>query len=247
MSIRIRAFTAAFFCFSCVCARAEQIELKNGTKFTGTIVSVQGDVFKVKTAYGEIQVPRSDLASITFADAKSGDIPSKDSAAIDESLSGTDYINRTGGFELTLPDGWVLAPELLKKQPDLVAALKSADQSQFLLVTPEKFAGNLTTYTVFCETQFQSKFQNYKRVEKADITLDGRPGVRIIFQGVAPVNNINLKFLVYILQYEDRMVRLTFFTLEPLFTDSLPVFEKVARTYRLHKPVSVASISLVPR
>ena len=237
----------AVFCLSWVCARAEQIELKNGTKFTGTIVAVQGDTFRVKTAYGEIQVPRSDLVSISFPDAEPGDTSPKNSAAIDESLSGTAYINRTGGFELTLPDGWKLAPELIQKQPDIIAALKSADQSQFLVVTPEKLAGNLTTYEVFCETQYQSKFQNYKRLEKSDITLDGRPGIRMIFQGLAPLNHINLQFLVYILQYEDKMVRLTFFTLEPLFADSLPVFEKVAGTYRLHKPVSIASLAIVPR
>ena len=68
----------------------------------------------------------------------------------------------------------------------------------------------------------------------------------MIFQGVSSVNHVSLKFLVYILQYEDKMIRLTFFTLEPLFADSLPVFEKIAGTYRLHKPVSVAAIRLPP-
>lgn len=141
MSIRFKYLIALFFCFACICAQAEQIELKNGTKFTGTIVAVQGDIFRVKTAYGEIQVPRSDLVAISFPDAKAGAAQQKDSSAIDESLSGTAYINRTGGFELTLVDGWVLAPELVRKQPDIIAAVKSADESQFLLVTPEKFAG----------------------------------------------------------------------------------------------------------
>jgi hypothetical protein len=93
----------------------------------------------------------------------------------------------------------------------------------------------------------QAKFEDYKRIEKSDIKLDGRPGIRIIFQGVSSANRIRLKFLVYILQYEDKMVRLTFFTLEPLFTDSLPVFEKIAGTHRLHKPVNVASIRSLPR
>jgi hypothetical protein len=248
MRICAKCLTAILLCFVCSCAVAEQIELKNGTKFTGTVVAVQGDTFRIKTAYGEIQVPRSDLVSISFSDANSADkVPEKDSAPVEETLSGTNYINRTGGFELTVPEGWVLGPELRKKQPDIIAALKSPDQSQFVVVTPEKFAGNLTTYEVFCETQYQAKFEDYKRIEKSDIKLDGRPGIRIIFQGVSSANRIRLKFLVYILQYEDKMVRLTFFTLEPLFTDSLPVFEKIAGTYRLHKPVNVASIRLLPR
>jgi hypothetical protein len=204
-------------------------------------------MFRVKTAYGEIQVPRSDLVSISFAGVDSAEkVPDKQSAPVEETLSGASYINRTGGFELTVPEGWVLGPELRKQQPDIIAALKSPDQSQFVVVTPEKFAGNLTTYEVFCETQYQTKFQDYKRIEKSDIKLDGRPGIRMIFQGVSSINHIGLKFLVYILQYEDKMVRLTFFTLEPLFTDSLPVFEKIAGTYRLHKAVNVASIGLLP-
>jgi hypothetical protein len=247
MRICTKYMAGLLFCFACICAVAEQIELKNGTKFTGTVVAVQGDIFRVKTAYGEIQVPRSDLVTISFPGANSADnITEKQSAPVEETLSGTSYINRTGGFELTVPEGWVLGPELRKQQPDIIAALKSADQSQFVVVTPEKFAGNLTTYEVFCETQYQAKFQDYKRIEKSEIKLDGRPGIRMIFQGVSSTNHIGLKFLVYILQYEDKMVRLTFFTLEPLFTDSLPVFERIAGTYRLHKPVSVASARLLP-
>jgi hypothetical protein len=245
MNRRGKSFSALFFCFSCVWALAEQIELKNGTKFAGTIVAVHGDMFRVKTAYGEIEVPRSDLVTISFPNVNSADnIPEKEPSPVEETLSGTSYINHTGGFELTVPAGWVLGPELRKKQPDIIAALKSPDQSQFVVVTPEKFAGNLTTYEVFCETQYQAKFEDYKRIEKSDIKLDGRPGIRMVFQGISSANHISLKFLVYILQYEDKMVRLTFFTLEPLFTDSLPVFEKIAATYRLHKPVSVASVTL---
>ncbi len=205
MRICAKYVTAVLFCLACICAAAEQIELKNGTKFTGTVVAVQGDIFRIKTAYGEIQVPRSDLVTISFSGANSaGDVPEKQSAPVEETLSGTNYINRTGGFELTVPEGWVLGPELREKQPDIIAALKSPDQSQFVVVTPEKFAGNLTTYEVFCETQYQSKFQDYKRIEKSDIKLDGRPGIRMIFQGVSSTNHIGLKFLVYILQYEER-------------------------------------------
>jgi hypothetical protein len=102
------------------------------------------------------------------------------------------------------------------------------------------------TYEVFCETQ-SGQIRGLQKNRKSDIKLDGRPGIRMIFQGVSSANRIRLKFLVYILQYEDKMVRLTFFTLEPLFTDSLPVLEKIAGTCQLHKPVNVASIRLLPR
>ncbi len=236
-----KLLVAALLLSTVTSLKAEEIELKNGTKVTGTIVEVEGDIFRVKMPYGEIRIPRTDLVKITFPDAKSASAAeSNEPAQVDEVLSGTEYTNRTAGFQLVVPAGWVLASELRAKQSDIAAALKSPDQSQFLAVTPEKFAGNLTTYEVFCETQYQSKFEDYKRFEKSDMQLDGRPGIRLIFQAVAPNLHITLKFLVYIVQYEDRMVRLSFWTLEPLFEDSLPVFEKIARSYRLHKPVSVA-------
>jgi hypothetical protein len=36
---------------------------------------------------------------------------------------------------------------------------------------------------------------------------------------------------VYFVPYDGRMVRLTFITLEPLFEESLPIFEKIALSY----------------
>jgi hypothetical protein len=39
---------------------------KAGTKITGTLVSIRGETFGVKTAYGDIKVARSEVVSITF-------------------------------------------------------------------------------------------------------------------------------------------------------------------------------------
>ena len=41
-----------------------------------------------------------------------------------------------------------------------------------------------------------------------------------------------MKSLVYILPYEGRMVRLTFITLESFFEEGLPIFEKIAASYK---------------
>ena len=177
MRLHVKCLGIALLAFAFVSTvKSEEIKLKNGTQVTGTPVAVEGDLFRVKTAYGEMQIPRSDLVSISFPDAKSSSEPSaKVNAPVDERLAGTSYTNRTAGFDVQVPAGWLLAPELREKQPDIVAALKAPDQSQFFVVTPEKFAGNLATYEVFCETQYQSKFENYKRTDKSDVQLDGNP------------------------------------------------------------------------
>lgn len=45
---------------------AEEIQLKDGSKITGKITGVDGNTFQVKTAYGEIKVPRTEIVTIQF-------------------------------------------------------------------------------------------------------------------------------------------------------------------------------------
>lgn len=217
----------------CLQLTAEDIQLKDGSKITGKVTGVTGESFQVKTAYGEIKVPRSEIVTINFPEnvpAKPTEDAGGATSAIDETLDGTHYVNRTAGFEVTVPVGWVLAPEL-RKTPEITAALKSPDESLFFMVTPEKFAGNLNTYRVFAETQYQSKFKDYQKQAESEVKLDGRPATRLVWWGKSQDNNVPIKFLVYILPYEGRMVRLSFFTLEPLFNDAVPTFEKIALSY----------------
>ena len=44
---------------ACVPVRAEEIQLKDGTKVTGKLTGITNDTFQVKTAYGDIQVAAS--------------------------------------------------------------------------------------------------------------------------------------------------------------------------------------------
>jgi hypothetical protein len=87
-------------------------------------------------------------------------------------------------------------------------------------VTPEKYLGTLATYKVLVETQYQLKFKDYEKMSESQIQLDGKNGIRMIWRGKnAAANNASMKSLLYIVPYENRMVRLTFLTLEPLFDD----------------------------
>jgi len=147
-----------FLTFSCLIS-AEEIQLKDGSKISGTLTAIDANVFHVKTSYGDIQIPRSAVVLIRFAETgteKSVDA-NADPPRIDESLVGATYSNRTGDFELRVPPGWAMAPEL-RKTKDIVAALKSTDQALFLFVTPERYSGSMQTYQVLAETQIQSNF-----------------------------------------------------------------------------------------
>jgi hypothetical protein len=228
---RIMLCTAAFlFLLSCILLKAEVIQLKNGNTITGKLTAINGDTFQVKTDYGEIQVPRSDVVSITFPENQ----PQKDKAAvpaaIDESLDGTNYVNRTSHFQATVPQGWKLSPEL-RRAPATVAGLISGDQALFFVVTEEPYTGSIGTYKVMVETQFATSFDEYEKLGESQVTLDGKSATQIVFRGKPKNNPVMLKFMVDVIPYEGRTVRLTLFTLEPLFADALPVFNKVAASY----------------
>jgi hypothetical protein len=212
---------------------AEEIQLKDGTKITGKLIAITGDTFQVKTAYGDINVPRSEVVSIMFPEntPKSAGNDEASLPPVDEELKGQTYTNRTAGFQVAVPSGWKLAPEL-RTSKDVIAALDSPDETLFFMVTPEKFSGTLATYKVLAETQYQKNFSGYVSDGETETQLDGRKGIRLIWHGTSKSNNADVKFLVYILPYEGRMVRLSFFTLTPLFGDGVPVFEKIAASYR---------------
>ena len=143
--------------------RAEEIQLKHGTKVTGKLTGITNDTFQVKTAYGDIQAPRAQVISINFPENQ----PKKESdaeepkakSAIEESLNGTAYTSVTEKFHVNVPKGWLLALELAKQSANIAAALKSPDQIYFLFVTPERYLGTLTTNKVLVETQYRSKFK----------------------------------------------------------------------------------------
>jgi hypothetical protein len=219
----------------CIALHAEVILLKNGNKVTGKVTALNGDVFLVKTDYGDIQVPRSDIVSIDFS-SEAQDKPAAPPApaVVDESLVDTIYVNHTYSFQATLPKGWRVAPEIRKQAgPGAVGALNSGDQALFFLVTDEKFSGTLNTYQVLAETLYKSNanFSDYQKTEESQVSLNGRSAVRLVIQAQVK-NGAILKFLIYIVPFDGRMVRLTLFTLEPLFAGALPDFEKIAASYK---------------
>jgi hypothetical protein len=231
---RIGIVLVAGLIFFCAPFRAEEIQLKDGNKVTGKVIGVTDDIFQIKTAYGNIQVPRAEILSIGFPEnqPKSAKDAGTGATPVDETLLGVTYTNRTANFQVTVPKGWMTSEALRSQSKDIIAALTSPDQTLIFMVTPEKFSGTLATYQVLAETQYQSRFKDYEKISQNEILLDGRTGVRLIWRGKnTAAHDTPLKAVVYFVPYEGRIVRLSFLTLEPLFEESLPIFEKIASSY----------------
>ncbi len=213
--------------------RAEVIQLKNGNKINGKVTAINGDTFVVKTDYGDMQVPRSDIVSISFSDAPPPTADAKPPAPpVDEALIDGIYVNRTGKFQATLPPGWTISTGVRTAAPGALAALASPDQTQYFMVTDEAYNGSVNAYELLVEVQTKSTLADYERLEESQSVVDGKTTTRIVFHGTPKsLSGTTLKFLVYIVPYQGHMIRLTFWTLEPLFDDAQPVFLKIASSY----------------
>lgn len=218
-------------------ALAEEIQLKDGTKVTGKITGVKDDVFQVKTSYGEIQIPRSEIVSINFPENQPKSAATEKEIAeppVQESLEGTHYVNRTGNFELYLPPGWKIA----RKQPGLLAFLSSSDETVVLTIKSEVFGGTLNSYKELVEMQLKNNFSNYKRLGESTVALDGKAGVQLEWKGKAKDDSDNtpMRNLDVLLPYEGKVMRITFLTVEVLFNDARPQMEKILASYKSLKP-----------
>jgi len=216
---------------------AEEIVLKDGTKVVGKIVGVKGETFLVRTSYGEMRIPRSDVITINFPENQPQP-EAKELRPIDESLEKDLYVNRTEGFRVNVPEGWISVLDSFRTDAsaDVVTALSPPDRTLFFMVTPEKYEGSLNSYRGLAEIQYQTNFNEYEKVSEAEIQLDGRTGIRLVWRAKNKENGAPLKSLVIILPYEGKMQRLSFLTVEPLFDEALPTFENILKSYATIEP-----------
>jgi photosystem II reaction center protein PsbP len=217
---------------------AEELVLKDGTKIVGKLTAINGDKIEVETAYGKMQVNRADVVTISFPENKPGGATPATSAKpelpkIDESLKGTEYVNRTEKFSLTLPAEWKLNPAL-RASPDVIAALSSSDDLRYLLVVSEIYPASLDSYKGLVEIQGKKNLQNYEKVSETPAKIDGKAAMILSYRGVSPqAENLPIHFLVAIIQTPNGFLRITTWCVEPLFGETQASFEKILRSYHV--------------
>src|SRR5260221_11567545 len=126
----------AVFLVASLPAAAEEILMNDGTKIVGHMAALQPDKIEVETAYGKMQLKRADIISINFPENGSVAAPAspaaKDGAInVDESPRGTQYVNKTGKFTLTVPTNWKISQQLQRSAP-IVTVANSHDYNPFM-------------------------------------------------------------------------------------------------------------------
>ena len=224
-------------------ACAEEIALKDGTKIVGHMTSLQADKIEVETAYGKMLLKRSDVLTINFPENGSPSAPSAAVAksptnlpAIDDALQGTQYVNKTGKFSLTLPPDWKINPSLVHL-PTTIGALSSRDDMRFLLVSREDYNGSLESYKGLIEIQVRRGLGGYEELSESPITIDGKAGLLLSYRGtLAKADNLPVQFLVAIVPSGNTMTRIAAWCVEPLFHETQPAFERILNSYHSSSP-----------
>jgi hypothetical protein len=228
-------------------AAAEEILMKDGTKIVGHMAALQSDKIEVETAYGKMQLKRADIISINFPENGSVAAPAspaaKDAALnIEESLRGTQYVNKTGKFTLTVPPDWKIAQQIQRSAP-IVTALSSRDDLRFVMVSQEEYSGSLESYKGLLELKYRRTFGSYEELTQSPVKIDGKPGLLFSFRAIsAKSDNLPLQFLVAIIPSGSTYTRVATWCVEPLFHETEPMFEKIVNSYHSNGTPALAQL-----
>lgn len=229
-------------------SRAEEISLKDGTKIVGHMVAINGDKIEVETSYGKLQLNRSDILTISFPEngaPRSSDstkpsegvigsvtAPPKEVAPkVEESLTGTAYVNKTGKFTLTLPAGWAINKDS-QRGANTWAMLRTPDNTQFALVTREEYPGSLESYKELMFLNSRRNLSNFEQISEQKVTIDGQPALILIYRGnVTTGSHLPIEYLTAVVQNGTTFTKIVTWAVEPLFQDMQGKFETIVNSY----------------
>ena len=231
--------TLSLFLIATLPATAEEIVLKDGTKIVGHMTGITADKIEFESAYGKMAFKRTDIIAINFP--KNGAAPSADAPGkkddpapnvnVEESLRGTQYLNKTGKFALTLPSGWKIDPKLGHSQA-MLAGLSSGDDMRFLTVTQEQFNASMEGYKGLLEFKYRKTFGGYEEVSQSAVTIDGKSALLISFRGTLPQAGLPpVQYLVAIIPSGTTFTRVATWCAEPLFHETQSTFEKILTSF----------------
>ncbi len=232
-------------------AVAEEISLKDGTKIVGHMTALSPDKVEVETAYGKMQLKRNDIVTINFPENSPNSGPESAPAktdspkVVDESIQGARYLNKTGKFSLTLPQEWVINPDI-RRAPETLTVLSSRDKMRFLLVMQEEYPGSLDSYKDVTMLTARGNFSTFEETAESKVTIDGKSALLVFYRGVPKKGGLPLAFVSAIMPSGNIYTKMTAWCVEPLFRDVQPTFEKILTSYRSTGAMTAAAPSSRP-
>ncbi len=167
----------------------------------------------------------------------------KDAPAVDESVSGGQYINRTAKLSLTLPADWVIDTNL-RHSPTMLARLSTRDKLSWIGVTREQDSGPLESYKEVFELKVRRDLTNYEKLSESFVTIDGKAALLISFRATAPNNsNSHVVYLAALVASGNTYTTVRAWCAEPRFHDMRPIFEDILASYHSIGQPSATTVS----
>src|SRR5215475_1083375 len=221
---------------------AEEITLKDGTKIVGRMTGITSEKIEVETSYGKVQLDRNNILAIAFPENSSSKAAPvrQDLPKIDEYLNGTQYVNRTGKFSLSLPAEWIIDADL-RHSPGTLAGLSSKDKMRFAMVIQEEYPGSLESYKELTMLNVRQTLGNFEELSESKATIDVKPAMIVFYRGtLTKLNNMPVEFVSAIIASGSSFTKISAWCVEPLFRDMQPGFEKIVSSYRSTARVTAA-------
>ncbi|MHB8541766.1 MAG: energy transducer TonB [Candidatus Acidiferrales bacterium] len=232
----------------------EQVSLKDGTKIVGKVTALDGDTFTVQTSFSKMQIPRTQILSITFSENGQTTPPVTTIVprAVDQSISGGVYTNGTGHFTLTVPDGWQPSDALARKVSGAIGAVTAPDRHEMVIIQTLPAGGTAKEEVQILESTFQSSFEGFEKLSESSDRIDGVEADMISFRAIIAIGNVRtqggtdepadttikapIKYLVVVLPEPSETVMLMCVAPDALYAQSEPTFRQIVASFHSTAP-----------
>jgi hypothetical protein len=100
-----------------------------------------------------------------------------------EFVRGNLYVNQTYGFQMYKPPTWQVIKGAQNELPNAVGALGTEDQNTILVIGRDPMKDSLEAQAAKRERTMREVYENYRPVEKKQITIAGLPAIEQRFYG----------------------------------------------------------------
>jgi hypothetical protein len=103
--------------------------------------------------------------------------------SMQEVVRGNLYVNQTYGFQIYKPPAWQVIKDPQNELPNAIGALGTEDQNTLLVIGRDPSKDSLEAQAAKRERTLREVYENYRPVDKKQITIAGLPAIEQRFYG----------------------------------------------------------------
>jgi hypothetical protein len=109
--------------------------------------------------------------------------PAPRSEPMQELVRGNLYVNQTYGFQMYKAPAWKLIKDSQNELPNAIGAMGTEDQNTLLVIGRDVLKDSMQTQAAATERLLRNVYENYRAVEKKQVSIAGLPAIEVRFYG----------------------------------------------------------------